>query len=78
MRIESGKKTMSNDSKEQKRLEVSYDFSCYLWRRKDLETKPKNIESVAEVLRHAGIEVYEIDADEGLLVCEPRPIGVRE
>jgi hypothetical protein len=68
---------MANNQKEQKLLEVSYEFACYFWRRKDLEAKPKNIERGAEVLRHAGIEVYEITTNDRL-VCEPRPLGVRE
>ena len=68
---------MANNQKEQKLLEISYEFACYLWRRKDLEAKPKNIERVAEVLRDAGIKIYEINTG-GWLVCEPRPLGVKE
>ena len=56
---------------------LTYEMACYWWRRPDLESKPASFERVAQVLREAGIEVYGIDSV-GLLICEPRPVGIRE
>lgn len=59
------------------RYELGYEYACYLWRRPDLEAKPRDIKCVAEVLMEAGIEVYSIE-DAGFLVCQPRPGAVWE
>lgn len=53
-------------------LMVAHD----LWRRPDLEDAPRDAKHVAEVLREAGIQVYEISG--GWLECEPRPVGICE
>ena len=58
-------------------IKLTYEVACKLWRRMDLETQPLNIERVAQVLREAEIKVYEIYPS-GWLVCEPRPLGIRE
>ena len=46
------------------------------WHRPDLGPKPENTKRVAEVLREAGIKVYEDSG--GWLECEPRPAGIWE
>ena len=56
---------------------LSFEQACRWWRRDDLELKPRDIERVAQILRQSGIEVYEVNIA-GYLVCEPRPLGVRE
>jgi hypothetical protein len=42
------------------KFKLSYDLTCNWWHRSDLEAIPVNIERVAEILRHAEIEVYEV------------------
>jgi hypothetical protein len=59
------------------KFKLSYDLACNWWRRSDLEAIPVNIERIAEILRHAEIEVYEVSLADWL-TCEPRPLGVRE
>ncbi len=56
---------------------IGYTLACHWWRRSDLEPMPVDIERVAEVLRQAGIEVYEVSYA-GWLACEPRPLDIRE
>lgn len=57
-------------------FELTFDLACYLWKRSDRGSKPKDLNEVAEVLRQADIKVYnEMD---GILYCEARPIGIRE
>ena len=46
------------------------------WCRPDLGPKPENAKRVAEVLREAGIKVYEVSG--GWLECEPRPVAIYE
>ena len=50
--------------------------ACAMWHRPDLGPVPENPRRVAEVLREAGIEVYEIRGR--WLECEPRPAGIWE
>lgn len=63
-----------------KRMETEFvldlGVACELWWRPDLGHTPKSMEHVAQVLREAGIEVYEISG--GWLECEPRPVGICE
>jgi len=47
-----------------------------LWRRPDLEHTPRDAKHVADVLKEAGIVVYEVSG--GWLECEPRPAGICE
>lgn len=64
-----------------KRFELGFRLACYWWKRSDLEAQPTNIERVAEILTDAGIKVYEVRSspgDDSQLVCEPRPLGIRE
>lgn len=53
-------------------LMVAYD----LWRRPDLEHAPRDAKHVADVLKEAGIGVYDVSG--GWLECEPRPVGICE
>ena len=53
-----------------------YAVACSIWKRADLEPKPKTMERVAGVLSVAGIAVYEIQTS--WLECEPRPAGIWE
>jgi len=50
--------------------------ACNLWSRPGLGPDPETSERVAEVLREAGVEVYEVS--NGWLECEPWPVGMRE
>lgn len=63
-----------------KRMETKFvldlGVACDLWWRPDLGHTPKSMEHVAQVLREAGIEVYEVSG--GWLECEPRPVGICE
>lgn len=53
--------------------------ACDWWRRPDLQSKPENMERVAEVLQEAEIEVYSVTSStDGWLVCEPRPDAIYE
>jgi len=53
-------------------LMVAHD----LWWRPDLGDAPRDAKHVAEVLREAGIQVYEVSC--GWLECEPRPAAICE
>lgn len=53
-------------------LMVAHD----LWRRPDLQRAPRDAKQVADVLKEAGIGVYEVSG--GWLECEPRPAGICE
>lgn len=53
-------------------LMVAHD----LWWRPDLGHAPRDAKHVAEVLRKAGIQVYEVSG--GWLECEPRPAAIWE
>jgi hypothetical protein len=70
---------INKESTEEKKKHfiLSFEQACRWWRRDDLELKPRDIERVAQVLRQAGIKVYGMNVA-GCLVCEPRPLGVRE
>ena len=67
----------SIEEEKKKYFILSFDQACRWWVRDDLESKPKDIERVSRVLRQAEIEVYGMNVA-GDLVCEPRPLGVRE
>ena len=56
--------------------ELSYAVACSIWKRADLEPKPKTMERVAGVLSFAGIAVCEIQTC--WLEGEPRPAGIWE
>lgn len=60
----------------EKRYILGLGFAYSIWSRPDLGQKPENTERIAEILREAGIEVYEVH--DGWLACEPRPAGVWE
>ncbi len=55
---------------------LDYAVACSIWKRADLEPKPKTMERVAGVLSLAGIAVHEAHAC--WLKCEPRPAGIWE
>lgn len=57
---------------------LSMYYARHLWQRADLPTVPRGIQHVAEVLHDAGIKVFEVDSISGMLMCEPRPMGVKE
>lgn len=63
-----------------KRMETEFvldlGVACALWWRPDLGHTPQSMGYVAQVLREAGIEVYEVSG--GWLECEPRPVGIYE
>lgn len=58
--------------------ELGFIYACYLWKRPDLEPMPADIHRVAEVLRQSGIEVYNVLEIDRIIVCQPRPVAVRE
>ena len=58
------------------RYKLYYAVACSIWKRADLERKPKTMERVAGVLSFAGIAVYEIHTC--WLECEPRPAAIWE
>ena len=53
------------------RYTLYYTVACSIWKRADLEPKPKTMERVAGVLSFAGIVVHEVQTS--WLECEPRP-----
>ena len=58
------------------RYRLYYAVACSIWKRSDLERKPKTMERIAGVLSFAGIDVHEIHTS--WLECEPRPAGIWE
>jgi hypothetical protein len=55
---------------------LNLGLACDLWWRPDLGHTPKDAKHVAEVIREAGLKVYQVS--DGWLECEPRPIGIYE